>query len=108
MAEQASGNPDGVVKTVLGNHWCDILVLVPSEDRGRAVELMTLIAAEYGKELQRAESRGYRAGKEENTDAAQRQGYDEGWAACAQEIAGTKINADRAIEQAMTATVPSC
>jgi hypothetical protein len=88
MADQTDGNADVLVTTALGNHWCDMLLLVPSEDRGRAVELMSQMCAEYGKELLRAESRGYCDGKQNVADDERRQGYDDGWRAAIAEIMG--------------------
>jgi hypothetical protein len=88
MAGQVSANANGIVKTDLGHHWCDMLLLVSAEDRGRAVELMALICAEHGKELMRAENRGYREGKEAVSEQERQQGYNEGWSAAVGEIMG--------------------
>ena len=49
---------------------------------------MGQIDAEYGQDLLRAESRGYRDGKKEASDEERQKAYREGWEAAVREIMG--------------------
>jgi hypothetical protein len=59
------------------------------------VELLSDICPEYGKELLRAESRGHCDGKQDVSEDARRQGYEERWRAAVAEIIGKVGSATR-------------